>query len=176
MKFSLVYYGDPRLRKKCEPITEITPEIRSLAEEMIQSLETLAAIGLACPQIGHMIRMFVLRRYVIQPDERWELGEAKVYINPKILEHSKEMASEEEGCVSIPRLRGVVERPYSIKVEYTNLEGERVLEEVEGYNARVILHENDHINGVLFIDRMKEPQRKALEPKLREIKQKYANN
>jgi peptide deformylase len=175
MKDAILCYGDPRLRKKCEPITEITPELKKLAQEMIGSLQELNAIGLACPQIGRLIRMFVLCRYVFHPDGRWEIGEAKVYINPKILEHSKETSVDVEGCISVPGIPCKIERPVRIKVEYTDLEGQKIVEEIEGINARVILHENDHLNGVLIIDRLKEGERRALEPKLRELKEKHTS-
>lgn len=140
---------------------------------MIASLSSLNAIGLACPQIGELIRMFVLCRYIFHPDGKWEIGEARVYINPKILEHSKETCIEEEGCISVPGIPCKIQRPIRIKVEYTDLEGQKIVEEIEGINARVILHENDHLNGVLVIDRIKESERRALEPKLRGLKQKH---
>ncbi len=89
------------------------------------------------------------------------------------LEHSKETWVEEEACMSIPKLHLPVERPLRIKVESTKLDGSRIVEELEGINARVVMHENDHINGVLFIDRVEDKYLKPAEAKLREIKKKY---
>jgi len=169
----LFYYGHPILRKKCEPILEITDEIRQLAANMNETVDRRNAVGFAAPQVGKSIRMFVLRRYIFLPDGRWTVSEPYVYINPKILEVSEETWVDEEGCMSIPGLRVPVERPLRIKVEGTDLDGNTFVHELEGLNARVVLHENDHLNGVLSIDRTDPKTRQAIEPKLRAIKKKY---
>jgi peptide deformylase len=174
MKRPLTYFGDPLLRQKGEPIATITEEIKQLALDMIETMDAHNGIGLAAPQVGQALRLFVLRRYIHQPDDSWSLStDVKVYINPKILDHSKETDVQEEGCLSIPGLRLQVARPLRIKIEATDLEGKTFVEEIEGYNARVIFHENDHINGVLFIDRVSDEDRKSVEAQLREIKKKY---
>ena len=170
MKLPIVLYGDPLLRKKCQEVKEITAQIRQLVHDMIQTMDEANGIGLAAPQIGQSIRLFVLRRYLHQQDGKWVLSEPHVYINPKIVHHSKELLEDEEGCLSIPGIRLPVVRPAKITVEFLNIEGELVVEEIEGYNARVILHENDHINGVLFIDRADPKLRKEIEPELNKIK------
>lgn len=173
MKLQITYYGNPILRKKGEPVQEITDEIRQLVRDMIETCDAHNGIGLAAQQVGRPLRLFILRRYIHHPDGKWGVSEPKVYINTKILEHSKETEVDTEGCLSFPRLRFSVERPSKIKVESTNLEGERIVEEIDGYNARVIMHENDHTNGVLYIDRVDDKTRRMLEPELREIKKKY---
>lgn len=173
MKLAFCYYGNPILRKKGEPITEITDEIRQLATAMIDYFDNNNGIGLSAQQVGKALRLFVLRRYIHLPDGRWTTSEPHVYINPKILERSKETWVEEEGCMSIPKLQLPVERPLRIKVESTKLDGSRIIEELEGINARVVMHENDHINGVLYIDRVEDKYLKPVEAKLREIKKKY---
>jgi peptide deformylase len=172
--FQIRLYGDPILRKKGEPITEITDEIRQLARDMIETMDVdNAGIGLAAQQVGKALRLFVLRRYIDTPDGKWTVSDPVVYINPKIVAVSKETWIQEEGCLSIPKLNLPVERPIKIKVESTRLDGSRVVEEFEGINARVILHENDHINGVLYIDRVEERYIREVEEKLRAIKKKY---
>jgi peptide deformylase len=173
MKLTFCYYGNPILRKKGEPVTEITDEIKELVAAMIDYFDNNNGIGLSAQQVGKAIRLFVLRRYVHLPDGKWTVSEPHVYINPKILERSKETWVEEEACMSIPKLHLPVERPLRIKVESTKLDGSRIVEELEGINARVVMHENDHINGVLFIDRVEDKYLKPAEAKLREIKKKY---
>jgi len=173
MRLPLLYYGNPLLRKKAEPIEEITPEIRQLALDMIETMDVGNGIGLSAPQIGKSIRLFVLRNYIYLEDGRLGFSEPRVYINPKILSHSTHLLKDTEGCLSIPGINGEVERPDKILIEATDLEGNRFTEEVEGYNARVRMHENDHLNGVLYIDRMKPHNRHKIEAKLREIKKKY---
>lgn len=173
MKLTFCYYGNPILRKKGEPVTEITDEIKELVLAMIDYFDNNNGIGLSAQQVGKTLRLFVLRRYVHLPDGKWTVSEPHVYINPKILERSKETWVEEEACMSIPKLHLPVERPLRIKVESTKLDGSRIVEELEGINARVVMHENDHINGVLFIDRVEDKYLKPVEAKLREIKKKY---
>ena len=173
MKLTFCYYGNPILRKKGEPIKEITDEIKELAAAMVDYFDNNNGIGMSAQQIGKALRLFVIRRYIHLPDGKWTVSEPHVYINPKILERSKETCVEEEGCMSIPKLHLPVERPLRIKVESTKLDGSRIVEELEGINARVIMHENDHINGVLYIDRVEEKYLKPVEAKLKAMKKKY---
>lgn len=173
MKLPLFYYGHPILRKKCDPVEKITPEVRGLAADMIETIDKKNGIGLAAPQVGKSIRLFVLRRYIFLPNGQWQVSEPYVYINPKITEISEATEVDEEACMSIPGLRLPVERPVKIRVEAIDLEEIQFTHELEGLNARVVLHENDHINGVLFIDRVEATLRKQAEPQLRKIKQKF---
>jgi peptide deformylase len=173
VKLTFCYYGNPILRKKGEPVTEITEEIKQLAHAMVDYFDNNNGIGMAAQQVGKALKLFVVRRYIHLPDGKWTVSEPHVYINPKILEVSKETWVEDEACMSIPKLHLPVERPLRIKIESTKLDGSRIKEELEGINARVVMHENDHINGVLFIDRVEQKYLKAAEAKLREIKQRY---
>jgi peptide deformylase len=170
MKLKIVTYGDPILRKKCEPIAEITDEIRELVQAMIQMMDESNGCGLAAPQVGYPIRLFVLRDYIVQDNGEWTQAEPKVFINPKLSDPSNEMIRDNEGCLSIPGIRLEVDRPLCITVEATDLNGVVFTETIEGYNARIRMHENDHINGVLFIDRVDVHARKKIEPQLRELK------
>ncbi len=173
MKLKISYYGDPILRKKAKPIEEVTDELRKLAEDMLVTMDENNGIGLAAPQVGRGIRLFILRNYEELEDGQIRLTEPQAFINPKITLVGEETQVDTEGCLSIPGIRAEVVRPLKIVVEATDLDGRKFTEEVEGYKARVILHENDHINGVLFIDRLDPKERKALEPDLRAIKKKY---
>ncbi len=173
MLLKLYYYGHPILRKHCEPIAEITEEIRKLASDMIETMDKNDGIGLAAPQVGHAIRLFVLRNYLPTADGQWTMSEPKVYINPKLSSPDDETITDTEGCLSLPGLRLEIDRPIKIRVEAMDLDGNMFVEELEGYNARVRMHENDHINGVLFIDRVDAAMRKKIDSQLKQIKKKY---
>jgi peptide deformylase len=173
MILPLTYYGNPILRRRAKEITAITPELIELAHSMIETMDANHGIGLAAPQVGREIRLFVLRNYIVNPDGEMLLTNPQFYINPKLSLHSQETEADTEGCLSIPGIRSSVERPLRVTVEAMDLNGEIFIEEAVGYKARVIMHENDHINGVLFIDRIPTTERSKLEPKLRDLKKKY---
>jgi peptide deformylase len=172
MKLPIMYYGNPVLRKKGKKIAEITDDVRQLVSDMIETCDGNNGIGLAAHQVGRPLALFVLRQYIHNEDGSWDVSEPLVYINPKILEYSEETWVEEEGCLSIPQVRLPIKRPFRIKVEATDLEGKLFIQELEAQNARVVMHENDHINGVLYIDRVEEKFKKPLENVLREIKKR----
>jgi peptide deformylase len=172
MRLPIYYYGHPVLRKHCAPIEEITDDIRTLAQNMIDTMDQSDGIGLAAPQVGYPVRMFVCRNYIFGEDKSWTLSAPKVYINPKLSSPSDRLLTDVEGCLSFPKLRLEIDRPDFIVVEAMDIHGQLFREEVEGYNARVRMHENDHINGVLFIDRIDAGSRKEIDPQLREIKNK----
>ena len=173
MKLPIIYYGNPVLRVKCEPIKKITDDIRKLAMDMIETMDASNGIGLAAPQVGRPIRMFVLRNYIDAEDGSVSVSDPIVYINPRLIDPSQELIEDVEGCLSIPGMRQPVMRPYSITVEATDLNGNTFRETIEGYNARVRMHENDHINGVLFVDRLEPSLKRKIEPELKAIKKKY---
>ncbi len=168
----LAYYGNPILRQKADPISEITDSVVKLAEEMIETMDACNGLGLAAPQVHHSVQMFVIRRPIEDEMGHVDLGDAKVFINPKISEPSEETWTVSEGCLSIPSIHADVERPKEITVEYTNVEGKPVKERCSGWEARVIMHENDHIQGILFIDYLPEEKRAALEPYLKRMDQR----
>jgi peptide deformylase len=172
MLLKIYTYGHSILRKRCTPVAQITDEIRQLAQDMIETMDKSDGIGLAAPQIGRPIRMFVLRNYIHTEDGHWTLSDPKVYINPTLSSPGECMLSDTEGCLSLPGLRLQVARPDKITIEATDLDGNVFVEEVEGYNARVRMHENDHINGVLFIDRVDVNTRKKIDPLLKALKKK----
>ncbi len=161
----LAYYGNPILRKRAETVPEITDSVRKLVEDMIETMDACDGIGLAAPQVHHSVQIFVTRAPV-ENETGHTLGVAKVFINPKITESSEETSTISEGCLSIPAIHADVTRPSAITIEYTNLDGKQIKERATGWDARVIQHENDHLNGVLFIDYLSQEQRQELEPLL----------
>lgn len=163
MILPIVLYGDPVLRKKCKPVTEITDDIKELAENMIETMIEAHGVGLAAPQIGIPIQLAIVDvshdleciSYLRINDQDLELEDCMplVFVNPKLEPHSvKELC--EEGCLSIPELRGNVKRPADLTAHLELLNGETIKLETDGLLARAIQHETDHLNGILFVDRL----------------------
>lgn len=157
-------YGDPVLRQKAKNVKEITPEIRSLIARMWNAMYENKGVGLAAPQVG------VLKKIIIVDTQ--EEGGKYAVINPRIVKSSEEQDFYEEGCLSIPDIRGDVLRPIKVEVQGMDPAGNPFRIEAEGLLARVFQHEIDHLNGVLFVDRLQENQKMKLELKLKELTQK----
>jgi peptide deformylase len=174
MKLPIHYFGDPVLRARGEPIESITPEIIQLAHDMIETMIANNGVGLAGPQVGKKLRIYIFRDEWVDKDGKYQLGEPVVVINPVLSNPSKETETQLEGCLSLPGLHVEVERPLSLHIRYQNLKGEFVETTLKGFLARVNAHENDHLNGTLHIDRASPKEKKQMEPVLREIKKKYA--
>ena len=149
----ILQLGNELLHKKAEAVKNIGPEYQQIAADLIQALHDGKGIGLAGPQIGRMERIFAVH---IEGDT------PRVFINPSIIETSPEMVKYEEGCLSIPGLYADVVRPQAIKIQAWNENGRPFILEVTGLLARVILHEYDHLEGMLFIDRIPEQRRERL--------------
>jgi peptide deformylase len=176
MILKLIYYGDPILRKKTSPIPQVNEEIRALAQNMIETMQaTPNGVGLAAPQVNVSLAIFVVQFPDKNSKEKWVPGIIEVFINPKILAVSPDSWLYSEGCLSIPQIYEEVPRPIQVQIQAQDLNGETFVRTYDGYEARMILHENDHLNGVLFIDRIDKERRKAIEPNLRAIKKKYAS-
>jgi peptide deformylase len=175
MILPLAYYGDAVLRKKAAPIAEITDEIRQLVKDMAETMDANNGCGIAAPQVHKSIALFLTCMPKIISKDQYEPGELKVYINPKIISYSDEVIEDWHGCLSIPGLEseGIL-RPMRVKVQATDLNGKVFEEECVGPDAIAICHENDHLNGVLFIDRCSAKYKKMIDPKLREIKKKFS--
>jgi peptide deformylase len=174
MKLTLAYYGEPILRKKTVPVLELSEEIRQLVADMVETMQACNGVGLAAPQVHRSLSIFVTCVPKKQLDGKWIPGQLRVFINPKILSVTKETEVHSEGCLSIPKIYGEVERPSKVTVRATDLNGNIFEEEFSGLEACCVLHENDHINGVLFVDRIFGKARKELEPKLRTIKKNFS--
>lgn len=175
MILPLVYYGHPLLRKRAKPLAAITAEVRELVKNMVVTMDHHDGVGLAAPQVGCSIRLFVLCNSV-EEEGKIILTDAQVYINPSITSSSKEKEVGTEGCLSVPHLREKVERPLRITVEALDLQGNLFQEELEGYKARVVLHEFDHLEGKLFIDHISKQRKKALAEKLQTIERRYCSS
>jgi len=157
--------GDELLRLPSSPVSKIDDALRPFVQEMFATLEESGGIGLAAPQIGHNIRLFIVRL---------EDGDDMVFINPEILQTSEMLCVMEEGCLSIPKIYEKVSRPKEVTVQYTNLNGKKQMIKADGLLARVIQHEYDHLNGVLFLDRIEEGARnKAIAKFEKSIKKRH---
>ena len=161
----LRYYGDPVLRKRAEPVTEITDAERQFADEMLRTLvATGNGIGLAATQVGVLKRLIIVN--IGEEDD--EAYEPLVLFNPEILSSDGEIVAE-EGCLSIPDVTADVKRPENIVVEGLDAHGEFVHIEADGLLARVLQHEIDHLNGILFIDRISGLKRRLLNDELQKL-------
>ena len=139
--------GDDILRQKCEPVqvNEINDELRATISEMFQTMTSANGVGLAAPQVGIAKRFFVMRS-----DDEVD----RVFINPEIIKTSGDLSDYEEGCLSIPGVSENIKRPSMISVTALNEKGRRfTVNDATGLLARIIQHENDHLNGILYIDR-----------------------
>jgi len=158
-------YGTDVLRKVAEPVEEITDEIRQLAQDMLKMMYESDGVGLAAPQIGISKRIIVVDPDPYDPD-----SEPKAFINPEIVERSGE-AQADEGCLSVPDIRGTVERSGNVTVEALNLDGEKVRIEATDLLARIFQHEIDHLNGVLIVDHFSRLRKQMVKKQLRRIEE-----
>ncbi|MFT8242604.1 peptide deformylase [Roseomonas sp. BN140053] len=148
---------DARLRAKARPVAEGDGDaVRALAPRMLAAMYEAPGIGLAAPQVGELLRLAVVD---LQPDEK---PEPMVLVNPEIVERSRELATREEGCLSIPGLYADVERPERVKVRWRDLEGAKHELVAEGLLATCLQHEIDHLDGVLFLDHLTPLKRNML--------------
>jgi peptide deformylase len=153
----IVMADQPILRRKAEPVTRITPALRRLIADMIETMRAAEGIGLAAPQVGEPLRVIIVE----VPEDEEVPGSGVLYavINPEIVEASPEIEEGVEGCLSIPGWYGWVPRARWVIVRGLNPEGRRVRIRAEGLVARVFQHEIDHLDGILFPDRIQDPTR-----------------
>ncbi|EIJ40180.1 peptide deformylase [Galbibacter orientalis DSM 19592] len=176
MILPIVAYGDPVLRKVAKDIPKDYPKLDVLIENMFETMYNAYGVGLAAPQIGLPIRLFVIDATAFADDdelsekEKEQLtGFKKVFINPTIIEETGEEWTFNEGCLSIPDIREDVTRNAIIKIEYYDADFNKHIEEFDGLAARVIQHEYDHIEGVLFTDKLSSLKKRLLKRKLTSI-------
>jgi peptide deformylase len=163
-------YGQPVLKKKAMEIGPDYEDLRALIADMWETMYHAHGVGLAAPQIGKGIRLFVVDTQQLDKEGQAPVGIKKVLINPLILEEFGNTWTYEEGCLSIPDVRGDVERLSQVRLRYLD-ENFQLSEEVfDGMNARVIQHEYDHIEGVLFIERLKPLKKTLIRKRLEKIK------
>lgn len=158
--------GDPVLREEAVEIDAITDEVRALARDMFDTMYEAEGVGLAANQVG------VTRRLIVV-DPREDGVTPRALVNPRVVSTGEETERSEEGCLSIPGLRDIVERPAAAVVEALDLEGAPIRIEAEGLHARVLLHEIDHLDGVLFLDRVSPLKRRLLLKKWQKVKDDY---
>jgi len=163
-------YGQPVLRKKSSPITKDYPGLDRLIKDMYETMYSAKGVGLAAPQIGKDIRLFVVDTTQLDKKTEKEVGIKRVFINAQLIDDSGEPWLYEEGCLSIPDIHVEIERNPVIHLKYVDIDWNEKTEMFDGINARVIQHEYDHIEGVLFIDRMKPLKRRMINRKLDKIR------
>ena len=160
---------DPILRKKCRTVDEITPRILTLLDDMADTLYDSGGVGLAAPQIGKNIRLFVVDCTPWGEDHPELADYRRAFINAEIYERSEETSLFNEGCLSLPGLHEDVRRPVSIRMRYVDEKFVEHDEEFTGLPARVIQHEYDHIEGKVFTDRLSPLRRNLLKSKLQRL-------
>lgn len=166
-KLEMKFCGDLVLREVCTPVTEITPDIKKTLDDMVKMMYEKEGVGLAAPQVGINQRFLVM----INPNNK----EVIKMINPVIVEKSEALCVMEEGCLSVLGGDGIpvyadVERPESVTVEWTDENGEKQRSKAKKYKARIVQHEMDHLDGVLFIDHLSPIKREQIMSKVRKFK------
>ena len=170
MKRPILIHPDPRLKKVCAPVPDLSDELRKLADDMLETMYDAPGIGLAAPQIGVMDRVVVL-------DCVKEEGEAPrplVMFNPEVVASSDETSVYEEGCLSIPEQYAEVKRPKSVDVRWIDRDGNEQTETFDDLWATCVQHEIDHLNGKLFIDYLGPMKRQMITRKMQKLKREQA--
>jgi peptide deformylase len=166
----ILIHPDPRLKKLCEPVGEITPELRQLAEDMLETMYDAPGIGLAAPQVGVTKRLIVMDCIKDGPPE------PVVLFNPEILWSSEDLSTYEEGCLSIPEQYADVKRPASVKVRWRDQDGLEQERQFSGIWATCVQHEIDHLDGKLFIDYLGPLKRQMITRKMEKLKRERARS
>lgn len=169
MVYPVVVYGHPVLRKVAEDVDRDYPGLQDIIKDMFETMYRAEGVGLAAPQIGKSIRVFVVDGTPLAEDEPEMSDFKKVFINARITERSGEIVPMNEGCLSIPNLREEVNRESYMSITYFDENWTRKTEVYTGYKARVILHEYDHLDGVMFTDKVSPLRRRLLQRKLTDI-------
>lgn len=169
MILPIYIYGHPVLRKMCEPIAKDFPNLQALIENMFETMYHANGVGLAAPQIGKPIRLFVVDASPFSDEEPELEGFKKVFINAKITAREGEEWSMDEGCLSIPGLNAAVIREDEVTITYYDENWQQHTDTFTGYAGRIIQHEYDHIEGILFPDHCNPLRRRLLNGKLSKI-------
>jgi peptide deformylase len=166
----ILIHPDPRLKKACEPVSDVTDELRALADDMLRTMYEAPGIGLAAPQVG------VTRRLLVADcvKEEGAAPRPHVMFNPEILATSEERSTYEEGCLSIPDQYAEIERPAAVEIAWMDRDGAPRQAEFDGLWATCLQHEIDHLNGVLFIDYLKPLRRQMITRKMQKLKRERA--
>ncbi|MGL4631820.1 MAG: peptide deformylase [Leadbetterella sp.] len=176
MKVPIVAYGSQILRKVCEDIKKDQMDVKKLSQDMFDTMYGASGVGLAAPQIGLNLRIFIVDGEPLNnsSDDEKEVDDSlvgfkKTFINPRIIEESGEKWGFEEGCLSIPGVRGLVMRHSTLKITYFDIDWQEHTEVYSGLAARIIQHEYDHLEGVLFTDHLAPLKKQVIKKKLTQI-------
>lgn len=166
-ELKVIEYPDPLLKKKSKPVEKVDDELRKLIDDMFDTMYKNKGVGLAAPQVG------VLKRVIVADptqDTEGKNGNPTPFINPEIIWHSEEVICEKEGCLSVPEQSSEVERYAEVKVRYLDYDGNKQEIHAEGYLAIILQHEIDHLDGILYIDRISRLKRNVLLKKLDKLR------
>lgn len=166
-KLPILHFPDPRLRTKAKPVAVVDDNIRQLIKDMFETMYDAPGIGLAATQVNHHLRVVVM-------DISEEKNQPLVFINPKITPLTEEKAPYEEGCLSVPSVYDVVDRPTKVRIEALNEQGEAFSLETDGLLAVCIQHELDHLEGKLFVDYLSSLKRQRIKTKLQKLQKQQA--
>jgi peptide deformylase len=158
----VIQIGDERLRQKAKKVKQFTPNLKKLAQDMLETMRGCKGVGLAGPQIGVMQRIFVAE--IPLPEDKDiephpQSGRTYVLVNPEIVKTAETLVEGQEGCLSIPTWQGLVERPEWVEIKAQNIEGRKIRLRVDDLLARIFMHEIDHLDGILYIDRIQSPDK-----------------
>lgn len=170
MKRPILIHPDPRLKKVCAPVPDLSDDLRQLADDMLETMYDAPGIGLAAPQIGVLDRLIVLDC----AKEKEEQPRPLIMFNPEVIETSGERSTYEEGCLSIPDQYAEVERPAEVTVQWIDRDGNEQRETFADLWATCVQHEIDHLNGKLFIDYLKPLKRQMITRKMQKLKRERA--
>jgi len=168
MIYPIVAFGNPILKKEAEEIAEGT-NLEALIKDMYATMDFANGVGLAAPQINQGIRLFVIDSSLMLDEDDQEKGIRRAFINPIILDEYGDDYSFEEGCLSIPEVRAEIIRPETLTIEYYDENWNLKEEEFSGMTARVIQHEYDHLEGILFVDYLKGLKKRLVQSKLIDV-------
>jgi peptide deformylase len=158
----IVLWPDPRLRETCAPVTDLA-DVQTLAADMLETMYAAPGRGLAAPQVGAMVRMFVM-------DAGWKEGKSDplVCINPMFQEIGEDRVDSEEGCLSIPGVTAMVNRPSTVQMQWTGINGARYVQSFDGFAAACVQHEMDHLDGVVTFDHLDAETRAEIQSQYQE--------
>ena len=166
----ILIHPDPRLKKVCDPVDEITPELRALAADMLETMYDAPGIGLAAPQVGVTKRLIVMDCIKDGPPE------PMILFNPQVVWSSEDLSTYEEGCLSIPDQYADVKRPAEVQVRWIDEHGAQQERQFAGLWATCVQHEIDHLDGKLFIDYLGPLKRQMITRKMEKLKRERARN
>lgn len=169
MIYPITVYGDPLLRKVAQPVDKDYEGLKELIDNMFETMYHSDGVGLAAPQIGKSLRIFVVDASSAADEEPELEGFKKAFINPEILERTGDEWVLNEGCLSLPEIREDISRPAYVKIKYLDENLEEHIDEYGGFAARVIQHEYDHLDGVLLVDYLPPLKKRLLKSKLTAI-------